>query len=85
MGKQQANIRDTVYKLLTTYQPYSQVSNKANGGKIGNFESVHDAVHNAFGLGHMGIVEMSAFDAIFWFHHWQVVSSKERNVSTDSS
>ncbi|RYO37438.1 hypothetical protein AA0113_g11418 [Alternaria arborescens] len=72
VGKQQPNLRDMLYKLLTTYQPFSQVSNKANGGKIGNFETLHDGLHNVFGLGHMGIVEVSAFDPIFWFHHCNI-------------
>lgn len=58
-----------LYKLLTTYQPFNQVSNKANGGTIGNFETLHDGLHNVFGLGHMGIVEASAFDPVFWLHH----------------
>lgn len=69
IGKQQPNNRDMLYKLLTIYQPFNQVSNKANGGTIGNFETLHDGLHNSFGLGHMGIVEVSAFDPIFWFHH----------------
>lgn len=69
IGKQQPNLRDMLYKLLTTYQPFNQVSNKANGGTIGNFETLHDGVHNVFGLGHMGIIEVSAFDPIFWLHH----------------
>ncbi|KAF1845111.1 tyrosinase [Cucurbitaria berberidis CBS 394.84] len=69
VGKQQPNLRSTLYKLLTTYQPFMQVSNKANGGTIGNFETLHDGVHNTFGLGHLGIVEVSAFDPAFWFHH----------------
>lgn len=69
ISKQQPNNRDMLYKLLTMYQPYNQVSNKANGGTIGNFETLHDGVHNVFGLGHMGIVEVSAFDPVFWFHH----------------
>jgi tyrosinase len=69
LGKQQPNLRDMLYKLLTTYQPFNQVSNKANGGSIGNFETLHDGVHNVFGLGHMGIIEVSAFDPIFWLHH----------------
>jgi tyrosinase len=67
--KQQPNLRDMLYKLLTTYQPFNEVSNKANGGKIGNFETLHDGLHSTFGLGHMGIIEVSAFDPIFWFHH----------------
>jgi tyrosinase len=69
ISKQQPNNRDMLYKLLTMYQPYNQVSNKANGGTIGNFETLHDGLHNAFGLGHMGIIEVSAFDPVFWFHH----------------
>ncbi|KAJ4324495.1 hypothetical protein N0V94_001235 [Neodidymelliopsis sp. IMI 364377] len=69
IGKQQPNNRDMLYKLLTMYQPFNQVSNKANGGTIGNFETLHDGIHNVFGLGHMGIVEVSAFDPVFWFHH----------------
>lgn len=69
ISKQQPNNRDMLYKLLTMYQPFNQVSNKANGGTIGNFETLHDGLHNAFGLGHMGIIEVSAFDPVFWFHH----------------
>lgn len=69
IGKQQPNNRDMLYKLLTMYQPFNQVSNKVSGGTIGNFETLHDGLHNAFGLGHMGIVEVSAYDPVFWFHH----------------
>ncbi|KAL6707713.1 hypothetical protein ACN47E_003834 [Coniothyrium glycines] len=72
VGKQQPNLRDMLYKLLTIYQPFNEVSNKANGGSIGNFETLHDGLHNVFGLGHMGIVEVSAFDPVFWFHHCQM-------------
>ncbi|KAF2264641.1 Di-copper centre-containing protein [Lojkania enalia] len=72
VGAQQVNNRDMVYKLLTVYQPFNEWSNKANGGKIGNLETLHDGIHNSFGVGHMGIVEMSAYDPIFWFHHCNV-------------
>jgi tyrosinase len=68
--KQQPNLRDMLYKLLTTYQSFNQVSNKASGGTIGNFETLHDGIHSVFGLGHMGIIEVAAFDPIFWLHHW---------------
>lgn len=61
-----------LYKLLTIYQPFNEWSNKANGGKIGNLETLHDGIHNSFGLGHMGIVEVSAFDPVFWFHHCNI-------------
>jgi tyrosinase len=68
----QPNNRDTLYKLLTAFQPYNQWSTKANGGTIGNIETLHDGLHNVFGLGSMGITEVSAFDPIFWFHHAQM-------------
>ncbi|PVI01667.1 Di-copper centre-containing protein [Periconia macrospinosa] len=68
----QPNNRDTLYKLLTVHQPWNQWSTKANGGTIGSVETLHDGVHNTFGLGNMGIVEMSAFDPVFWFHHCQM-------------
>ncbi|KAF1952565.1 Di-copper centre-containing protein [Byssothecium circinans] len=69
VGSQQPNNRDTLYKLLTIHQPWNQWSTKANGGNIGSVETIHDGVHNSFGLGHMGIVEVSSFDPVFWFHH----------------
>ncbi|CAI6317054.1 unnamed protein product [Periconia digitata] len=65
----QPNNRDTLYKLLTVHQPWNQWSTKSYGGAIGSVETLHDGVHNTFGLGHMGIVEMSSYDPIFWFHH----------------
>jgi tyrosinase len=33
-----------------------------------NLESLHDSVHDYIG-GDMGVVENSAYDPIFWFHH----------------
>ncbi|KAF2866880.1 common central domain of tyrosinase-domain-containing protein [Massariosphaeria phaeospora] len=72
IGAQQTNNRDFLYKILTMYQPFNEWSTKANGGKIGNMETLHDGVHNTFGLGHIGIVEVSAFDPVFWFHHCNI-------------
>jgi tyrosinase len=68
--KSQPTNRDSLYKLLTVYQPFNQWTTKANGGDIGNMETLHDNMHNVFGLGNMGIVEVAAFDPVFWFHHW---------------
>lgn len=73
IGAQQTNNRDMLYKLLTVYQEFNEWSNKANGGTIGNVETLHDGIHNSFGLGNMGIVEVSAFDPVFWFHHVYVL------------
>ncbi|KAF2642758.1 Di-copper centre-containing protein [Massarina eburnea CBS 473.64] len=69
LTSQQPNNRDTLYKLLTIHQPWNQWSTKADGGTIGSVETIHDGVHNSFGLGNMGIVEVSSFDPVFWFHH----------------
>jgi hypothetical protein len=33
-----------------------------------NLETLHDSVHDYIG-GDMGVVENSAYDPIFWFHH----------------
>jgi tyrosinase len=70
-SKQQTNNRDMLYKLLTVYQPFNEWSNKANGGKLGSIETLHDGIHNSFG-GNMGIVMASAFDPVFYFHHMYV-------------
>jgi tyrosinase len=81
ISKQQPNNRDMLYKLLTTYQPFNNVSTKANGGSVGNLETLHDGIHNSFGLGNMGIIEMSAFDPVFWFHHWYVYIYSTMNMT----
>ncbi|KAF2179278.1 Di-copper centre-containing protein [Zopfia rhizophila CBS 207.26] len=72
IGAQQPNNRDMLYKLLTVYQPFNQWSNKGNGGKIGNLETLHDGIHFSFGSGHMGLPETAAFDPAFWVHHCNV-------------
>ncbi|KAK7186486.1 hypothetical protein PSPO01_07443 [Paraphaeosphaeria sporulosa] len=64
--------RDTLYKLLTTYQSFNEWSNAAGGSEIGNIEVLHNSFHNMFGMGSMGIVEASAYDPVFWFHHCQM-------------
>lgn len=68
--KSQPNTRDMLYKILTTWQPFNEWSTVAGGGKIGNVEMLHNGFHNMFGMGDMGIIETSAFDPVFWFHHW---------------
>lgn len=75
IGAQQANNGDFLYKLLAIYQPFNEWSNKANGGKIGNIETLRDGIHNSFGVGNMGIIDVSAFDPVLWFHHWLVTTT----------
>jgi tyrosinase len=69
IAAQQVNNRDMLYKLFTVYEPFDQWSKKANWGKIGNIETLYDDVHSSSGLDNMGIVEVSASDPVFWFHH----------------
>jgi len=38
---------------------------------FGSIEDIHNSYHFYVGqLGHMGNVQVAAFDPIFWFHHW---------------
>lgn len=57
---------------MTTYQTFNQWSSAAGGSDIGSVEVLHNSFHNMFGMGNMGIVEASAYDPVFWFHHWYV-------------
>ncbi|KAF1977325.1 Di-copper centre-containing protein [Bimuria novae-zelandiae CBS 107.79] len=68
----QPDNRDSLYKLLTTYQTFNQWSSAAGGSEIGSVEVLHNGMHNMFGMGNMGIVEASAYDPVFWFHHCQM-------------
>lgn len=70
--------RDRVYIQLTTATNYTQFSNEGwtQGLPPGNYdslESIHDVIHNTVGGpndGHMSLIPYSAFDPIFWLHHW---------------
>ncbi|EPS45952.1 hypothetical protein H072_53 [Dactylellina haptotyla CBS 200.50] len=71
------NLRSRVYQLLTAYKQYNQVSSKAaaqsNNGQLDSIEGVHDTIHGTVGSGgHMGWVDVSAFDPIFWLHHTNI-------------
>ncbi|KAL1594588.1 hypothetical protein SLS60_010349 [Paraconiothyrium brasiliense] len=78
----QPDNRDTLYKLLTTYQTFNEWSSAAGGSELGSVEVLHNSFHNMFGMGNMGIVEASAYDPVFWFHHWYVpIFSAKMNIS----
>jgi tyrosinase len=62
---QQISNSDMVYKLLTVFQPFNEWSTKSGRDRIGNVETLHDGIHNSFGLGHMGLIETSAMDPAF--------------------
>ncbi|KAI9767433.1 MAG: hypothetical protein M1840_005662 [Geoglossum simile] len=69
--------RDGLYTLFTSYDRFDWFSNKAwipgNGARYNSIESIHDTIHGLTGSGgHMGVVDYSAFDPIFWLHHCMV-------------
>lgn len=74
----QPSLRDRLYTVLTNYANYNQFSNSAwitNSNTQDSIESIHDVVHGAVGgsnYGHMSIIDVSAFDPIFWMHHAMV-------------
>jgi len=57
----------------------------SSSSQVDSIESVHNSIHTEIGgpnLGHMGVIDVSAFDPIFWMHHamvdrcfalWQVI------------
>jgi tyrosinase len=74
-----ATFRSRLYTLLTNYHNYSTFSNEAwinsndNPNNYDSIESLHDQIHGLTGSGgHMGYIEYSAFDPIFWLHHAMV-------------
>lgn len=46
-----------------------------SGDPKGSLENLHNTYHGACGgQGHMSRVPVAAYDPIFWFHHWYVLS-----------
>ncbi|KAJ6261611.1 Tyrosinase [Drechslerella dactyloides] len=71
------NLRNRVYQLLTAYKQYNTVSTKAvtqgSTGRFDSLEGVHDTIHGTVGSGgHMGFVDISAFDPVFFLHHTNI-------------
>lgn len=76
----QPDNRDSLYQLMTTYQSFNEWASSAGGSEIGSVEVLHNNFHNMFGMGNMGILEVSAYDPVFWFHHWYVNLSFWRHI-----
>jgi tyrosinase len=79
MNGQQTSLASRLFNLFANYQNYGQVSNEAwyqdQSGNYDSIESVHDTIHGLVGGGNngdMSIIDVSAFDPIFWLHHTMV-------------
>lgn len=74
------NLSERVAYILKSYERFGPMSYNAfppdargEAGKAeiwGSLEDIHNSVHGLVGHGgHMGWVEKSAYDPIFWLHH----------------
>lgn len=68
--------RQRVFALFASKQPWGYASTAAFGVKTlrsngDSFESIHDDIHGTVGGtdGHMGYLDVAAFDPFFWLHH----------------
>ncbi|KAF2197120.1 Di-copper centre-containing protein [Delitschia confertaspora ATCC 74209] len=78
------NLTERVAYILLAYRRFGSMSNNAWRSKDpndkikdaenwGSLEGIHNAVHNYTGdTGHMGGIETSAFDPVFWLHHTNI-------------
>lgn len=81
MTNDNASLRNNISLILlsSTYQQFDAFSNNAwlqNGqpGQFGSLEDCHNQIHDLTGgpNGHMGSLDVSAFDPVFWLHHCNV-------------
>ncbi|KAL9128041.1 MAG: hypothetical protein Q9217_003205 [Psora testacea] len=71
------SLRELTYQLITDQSNYAPFSNTGysdeRGGQYNSIENIHDTIHQLVGNGgHMGKIQYSAFDPIFWLHHANV-------------
>ncbi len=70
------SLRRNVSLILLSYHQFDAFSNnqwRGNNtpGTYGSLEDMHNEIHDKTGGGgHMSALEVSAFDPIFWLHHW---------------
>jgi len=55
-----------------TYAVFSNTNQRDENQANGSLEGLHNNYHGILGGngGHMGRVATSAFDPVFWLHHW---------------
>ncbi|KAL1844252.1 hypothetical protein VTJ49DRAFT_2309 [Mycothermus thermophilus] len=82
LDQNRASMAQRLYALLSANDNYTTFSNNAAGGQVESIEAIHDTVHAIVGgggpgqtaaqPGHMGWIQWSAFDPIFFLHHCMV-------------
>jgi tyrosinase len=78
VSNENASLRRNISLLLQSYTRFNAFSNNAwlrneRPGEYGSLENIHDNLHGIIGGGgHMGALDVSAFDPIFWLHHCNV-------------
>jgi tyrosinase len=82
LDQNRASIAQRLYNLFSGYDNYTTFSNNAFGPQVDSIESLHDTIHSLVGgfgpgqavsqAGHMGYVQWSAFDPVFFLHHTMV-------------
>ncbi|KAH6853853.1 hypothetical protein B0I37DRAFT_440944 [Chaetomium sp. MPI-CAGE-AT-0009] len=82
LDQNRASIAQRLYALFSSNDNYTTFSNNAAGGSAESVESLHDTIHSLVGgfghsqpatqPGHMGYIQWSAFDPVFFLHHCMV-------------
>ncbi|KAH7128377.1 tyrosinase precursor [Dendryphion nanum] len=73
-----ASLRNNVSIVLLSYKQFDAISNNAwypgSNRRYASIEDMHNEIHDKVGGrgGHMGALEVSAFDPVFWLHHTNV-------------
>jgi tyrosinase len=82
LNTQQPSWGQRIYNLFVLDPNYdfmdfsNEIFNPASSSsQVDSIESIHNSIHTEIGgpnLGHMAIIDVSAFDPIFWMHHAMV-------------
>ncbi|KAK4128712.1 Di-copper centre-containing protein [Parathielavia appendiculata] len=82
LDQNRGSLAQRLYTLFSGYDNYTTFSSNAFGPQADSVESIHDTIHGLVGgfgpgqassqAGHMGYLQWSAFDPIFFLHHTMV-------------
>ena len=82
LDNQQPSWSQRIYNLFVLDKNYNfmDFSNEmfnadSSSSQVDSIESIHNSIHTEVGgpnFGHMGVIDVSAFDPVFWMHHAMV-------------